>query len=172
MARFTHPANDGSGVSAVLPFHGSFSSTTTQQASVASVPQAVIFENTLLSQGVTIQQDENEYFTKITFENPGVYDIKFSGQIHHRGGGGTGELFTMWFRQNGIDIPNSRTLWHVANGLFLVPTLNLFVTIENPNEYVQLVGYPTNTQIVLEYLTAGTDGPGSPSMILTVNQIA
>lgn len=171
MARFTNPADNGSGISAVLPFHGEFNSTTTQQALLPNIPQAVMVENTVLSQGVTVELDENNFYTQITFENPGVYDIQFSGQIHHLGGGGNGELFTMWFRKNGIDIPNSRTLWHVANGLFLAPTLNFFVTIENPNEYVQLVGYPNNTQIVLEYLTPGTDGPGSPSMIITVNQV-
>lgn len=172
MARFTHPANDGTGISSVLPFHGSFYSTTTQQALVPNVTQAVMIENTDLSYGVTVQQDENGYFTKITMENPGVYDIKFSGQIHHLGGAGSGENFKMWFRKNGVDIPDSMTVFHVANGRYAVPALNIFVTADNPGDYFQLVGYPDNISIVLEYIPATLTEPASPSMIVTVNQVA
>jgi hypothetical protein len=168
MARFTLPLTPGDWVEG---YHGEFTSTTTQQALVASTTQAVMFENTELSQGVTVEQDDNDLYTKLTFENPGVYNIQFSGQIHHLGGGGGGEIFTMWFRQNGVDIPNSRTIWHVPNGKYNVPVMNIFVQTINPYEYVQLVGYPDNTQIVLEYTPNGGGMPAVPSMIVTVNQV-
>lgn len=172
MARFTHPAIFDGGLDALVVPHGEFISLTTQQAPTPNVTQAVMFEQTVLSQGVTIEKDNNNYYTKITIASPGVYNIMFSGQIHHLGGGGGGEIFTMWFRQNGVDIPASRTIWHVPNGKYFVPTLNIFVTTTNENEYVQLVGYPDNSQIVLENVPANGSQPGSPSMILTVNQVA
>lgn len=168
MARVTNPLTPGDWIEG---YHGEFDSTTTQQASVANTVQAVMFENTLLSQGVTVEQDDNGYYTKLVFENPGVYYIQFSGQIHHLGGGGGGEIFTMWFRQNEVDIPRSRTVWHVPNGKYLAPVMNIFVTTSLPDEYVQLVGYPDNTQIVLEHIPAGANGPASPSIIITANQI-
>jgi hypothetical protein len=171
MARFTHPANDGTGISAVVPFYGLFNSTTTQQALVPNVTQAVMVENTVLSQGVSVQKDENNFFTKITFDNPGVYNLQFSGQIHHTGGGGTGEIFTMWFRKNGEDIPESRTIWHVPNGKFLAPALSFVFTIESPGDYVQLVGYPDNASIVLEAIVANGVSPSVPSMIISISQI-
>jgi hypothetical protein len=169
MARFTNPLTPGDWVEG---YHGEFDSMTTQAATVPNVTQAVMFENTILSEGVTVEQDENEYFTKITPANPGVYNVQFSGQIHHTGGGGGGETFSMWFRKNGIDIPNSRTVWHVPNGKYAVPVLNIFLTAENPGDYFQLVGHPDNAAIVLESTPASESLPGVPSMILTVNQVA
>ena len=172
MARFTHPANDGTGISAVLPFHGSFYSLLDQQATIPNVAQAVIFENTSLSQGVRIDEDDDGYLTKIVFENPGVYNIAFSGQLHNRGGGGSGQDIYMWFRKNGEDISDSNTRLTVStNSPYIVAAWNIFVAVET-NDFVQLVGYPTNTSIVLEHIDATETQPAVPSMILTVNQVA
>ncbi len=172
MARFTHPANDGSGISAVPPFHGSFISLTTQDAPVPNVKQAVMFEETLLSHGVTIANGTAGYLSRITFENAGVYNIAFSGQLHHLGGGGTGQDIYMWFEQNGVTVPDSNTRLTVStNSPYVVAAWNIFVSVE-AGDYVELVGYPTNHQIVLEYIPANGTYPASPSMILTVNQVA
>lgn len=153
-------------------YHGSFFSLLDQQATVPNVTQAVIFEETDLSNGVSITTDIDGYKTKITFQYPGVYNVAFSGQLHHRGGGGSGETIFMWFRQNGNDIPASNTKLTVPNGRFLVAAWNIFVTIATPGEYVQLVGYPDNTSITLEHIEATATQPAVPSMILTVNRVA
>ena len=172
MARFTHPANDGSGISAVLPYHGSFYSLTDQQALVASVTKAVMFEVTDLSYGVTMQNDDDGHKTKITFENAGVYNIAFSGQLHHRGGGGAAQDVYMWFRKNNQDIPDSNTRVTVStNSPYVVAAWNIFVSV-NAGDYIQLVGHPDNVNIVLESVPAAVDQPAIPSMILTVNQVA
>jgi hypothetical protein len=175
MARFTHPANDGSGISAVLPYHGSFYSTTTQDATVPNVTQAVMFEHTELSYGVSVAQDNLGYYTKIVFENAGVYNLAFSGQLHNLGGGGNGQDIYMWFRKNDQDIPDSNTrLTVTTNSPYIVAAWNFFVEVE-AGDFVQLVGYPDNHQIVLEYIPARTTAPISPaipSIIMTVNQIA
>lgn len=169
MSRFTNPLTPGDWIEG---YHGLFESMTTQAATVPNTVQAVMVENTVLSEGVTVQQDTNGYYTRLVVANPGTYNIQFSGQIHHTGGGGSGEIFTMWFRKNGIDIPNSRTIWHVTNGKYLVPTLNLFVTAETPGDYFQLVGYPDNIAIKLEAVPAANGLPGVPSMIISINQVA
>ena len=153
-------------------YHGSFYSLLDQQATVPNVTQAVMFEETVLSNGVSVVADDDGYKTKITFQYPGVYNIAFSGQLHHTGGGGEGEHIFMWFRQNEIDIPASNTKLTVPNGRFIVASWNIFVTITTPGEYVQLVGYPDNINIVLEHLDATATQPAVPSMILTVNRVA
>lgn len=172
MARFTHPANDGSGISAVLPYHGQFISLQTQDATVPNVTQAVMFETTVLSYGVTIANGTEGYPSRVIFENAGVYNLAFSGQLHHLGGGGTGQDIFMWFRQNGVDIPDSNTRLTVStNSPYVVAAWNIFVTVE-AGDYVELVGYPTNHQIVLEYIPSANGHPAIPSMIMTVNQVA
>lgn len=176
MARFTHPASDGSGISAVLPYHGSFYSMTTQHATVANTTQPVMFEVTDLSYGVTVEMNELPvpYKSRITFENAGVYNLAFSGQLHHTGGSGSGNIY-MWFRKNNQDIPDSNTKMAVTtNSPYIVAAWNIFVTV-NAGDYVELVGYPDTTAIVLETIPARTSAPVSPaipSMIMTVNQVA
>jgi hypothetical protein len=154
-----------------IPYHGSFYSLIDQQASVPNVTQAVVFEETDISYGVSIQNDINGFPSQIKFDFAGTYNIQFSGQLHHRGGGGSGEKIFMWFRQNDIDIPNSNIKLTVPNGKFVVAARNIFVKVL-PNDYVQLVVYPDNASIALEHLDATLTQPAIPSVILTVNKIA
>ena len=152
-------------------YYGSFYSSTTQQATVPNVKQAVMFENTVFAQGVSIQQDIDGYYTKITFANAGKYNIAFSGQLHHLGGGGSGQDIYMWFRQNGIDIPDSNTrLTVTTNSPYIVAAWNIFVDVQ-AGDNIQLVGYPTSTSIILQASPATGTQPAIPSVILTVNQI-
>ena len=152
-------------------YYGSFYSSTTQQATVPNVTQAVMFENTAFAQGISIQQDLNGYYTEITFANAGKYNIAFSGQLYHLGGGGSGQNIYMWFRQNGIDIPDSNTrLTVTTNSPYIVAAWNIFVDVQ-AGDNIQLVGYPTSTSIILQASPATGTQPAIPSVILTVNQI-
>jgi len=152
-------------------YHGSFYSLLDQQATVPNVTQAVVFEKTSLSNGVSIQADVSGFLSKIVFQYAGVYNIDFSAQLHNIGGGGSGENIFMWFRKNGIDIPDTNTKLTVTNGRFIIASWNIFANVNN-GDFVQLVGYPDNTSIILEHLDATATQPAVPSIILTVNRIA
>jgi len=150
---------------------------TKQQALTPNVTQPVMFEVTDLSHGVTVEMNElpTPYKSRITFENAGVYNLAFSGQLHHEGGGGNGQDIYMWFRKNGGDIPDSNTrLTVTTNSPYIVAAWNFFVQVE-AGDFVELVGYPDNVKIVLQTIPARTTAPISPaipSMIMTVNQVA
>lgn len=152
-------------------YHGSFYSLLDQQALVPNVTQAVVFEKTSFSNGVSIQADVNGFLNKIVFQYAGMYNIDFSAQLHNLGGGGSGENIFIWFRKNGIDIPDTNTKLTVANGKFVIASWNIFVNVNN-GDFVQLVGYPDNASITLEHLDATETQPAVPSIILTVNRIA
>ena len=173
MARFTHPAIITGGISGLSVPHGSFVSLTTQQAQTAGVKQAVMFEETLLSQGITMENGIGGYPSQITFENPGVYNIAFSGQLHHvtGGGGGAGSSVFIWFEKNGQKIPDSNTKLSIDTGNYAVAAWNIFVEVES-GDYIELVGYPETVDVVLEYIPSNGTYPASPSVILTVNQVA
>lgn len=155
-----------------LAYVGSFSSLTTQQATVPNVTQAVMLEVTDLSNGITVENGTAGYPSRITFSNPGIYNISFSGQLHYIGGGGSEHDIYMWFRQNGIDIPNSNTRVSISSSnKYCVAAWNIFVTVLS-GDYVELVGYPTNTEVILEYTPATASYPAIPSVILTANKVA
>lgn len=152
-------------------YNGQFISLQTQQASEPNVMQAVMFEVPVISNGVTVENGSSGYPSRITFAHPGIYNLAFSGQLHHTGGGGTGQDIFMWFKQNGVDIPNSNTRLSVTtNNPYTIAAWNIFVEVA-ANDYVELVGFPTNKNIVLEYVPSTNGHPAIPSMILTVNKV-
>lgn len=171
MARFTHPANDGSGISAVLPFHGSFYSLTEQTLATTSEIKSWQYEFTDLSQGVLIQNDEFGKPTQIKLENPGIYNLQFSTQLYNTGGGGSNSACDIWLKHNDQLVTNSNTRVAVnANSPYVVASWNFFVTAES-DDHFELVWKTTHTGIHVHTVVANGSVPAIPSVILTVNQV-
>lgn len=172
MARFTHPANDGSGISAVLPYHGSFYSLV-DQSLASNTPGAMRFENTDLSQGVSIANDTFGQPTLIRIQNLGVYNIQFSAQLVNNGGGGAGSTVDIWMKHQGVNVPATNTKIEVpSNAPYVVAAWNFFVTADTAPQDFQIFWQTAKTEIRLEHLAAAGSVPSVPSIILTVNQIA
>lgn len=171
MARFTHPANDGTGISAVLPFHGSFYSMTEQTLASITDIKAWKYELVHLSQGITIQNDLSGQPTRITMENPGVYDIQFSAQLYNLGGGGSSSAVDVWLKMNDQNVDDSNTRVAVnANSPYIVAAWNFFVSAE-ADDFFEIMWKTTNTGIHVHTTAAYDSVPAIPSVILTVNQI-
>ena len=171
MARFTHPANDGTGISAVLPFHGSFYSAVDQTLDI-NTPGAMIFEQTDISQGVTIEDDDNGDPTLIHIENLGVYNIQFSAQLHNTGGGGSGSTVDIWMVHQGNAVPYTNTKIEVpSNAPYVVAAWNFFVTADTAPQDFQIFWKTPKIEVRIEHIDAVPPIPAVPSIILTVNQI-
>ena len=145
--------------------YGSWSSSVDQIATIDTA-KAVDFNTTSYESGVTLKDS-----SKFTIEQSGTYNVQFSCQLHNTGGGGSGNLAYIWFRKNGVDIPNSATSIVVASGNYEVITVNVFEKMET-NDYLQIYWAQNNTSIRLEHLPATSVHPAIPSIIATVNQIA
>jgi hypothetical protein len=173
MARFTHPGiSDGTGISQLNPFHGSFYSLTTQTLSTTSQIKAWKFEITDLSQGVTIENNLSGDPTQITFENAGVYNIQFSTQLYNTGGGGANSACDIWLAKNGFTVDATNTKVAVnANSPYVVASWNFFVTAE-AGEYYELLWKTTHTGIQVYHTAVNGSVPEIPSIILTVTQVA
>lgn len=166
MARFTHPAiNDGSGISLLNPFYGSFFSTEHQDAA-ANTPTPMTFNNTDLSNGVSIVDN-----SKITIANAGIYNIQFSAQLYKHTGGSSDAAVNAWLRKNGTNVANTDTRWNVENDFrYVVAIVNFFVDA-SAGDYYQLVWMTDNANADLHYEAATVNHPAIPSIILTVNQV-
>jgi hypothetical protein len=131
----------------------------------------VIIEITDESNGVNTTADASGNLTQITFDNSGVYDIQFSFQVHKTGGGGSGEIIDIWFRKNGIDIPDSNTRVTVnSNNPFTVPAWN-FMASYVAGDYVQIMWATDNLSIIMETVPAFGIYPRVPSTIVTVAKV-
>lgn len=145
--------------------YGAWYSTATQTNTVNN-GKAITFNATSYAEGATLKNT-----SRMTVQESGTYNIQFSAQIHNIGGGGSGELMYVWFKKNGVNIPNSATSMHVSSNQYRVMTVNIFEKLK-ANDYIELYWSTTNTAIRLEAKTAASPVPAIPSVIVTLNQVA
>jgi hypothetical protein len=148
--------------------YGQFSSTTTQSGS-ANTAYAATFNTTDFAQGVSLVAG-----SRITVANTGLYNIQFSSQLHTTSNEAVD--FSIWFAITGSDIANSNTdfsIEKINGGGFQVAALNYLTRMES-GSYVELKYSKTTTNGQLQ--AKGTQStptrPATPSVILTVTQVA
>ena len=154
-----------SGTSGLSSFrYGSFYSTVDQSlAKDATGPMT--YNTTDLSNGVSVVSS-----SRITLANAGKYNIQFSAQFHHLGGGGSGDTVNIWLAKNGSPVADSNTRLTITSSTkYSVAAWNFFVDASS-GDYYEIIWSTDNANIVIEYEPAGTH-PAIPSVILTVNQI-
>lgn len=173
MARFTHPAIfDSGGMSGLNPYHGAFYSSL-DQSLPANTSGAMRYENTQLSQGVSITNDALGHPTRITISELGIYNIQFSAQFYHTGGGGSGQTVNIWLKHNNNTEPDTNTKLIVpSNAPYVVAAWNFFVEVDTLPQWFEIFWQTDNANVRIEHLDASGNMPATPSVILTVNQIA
>jgi hypothetical protein len=77
----------------------------------------------------------------------------------------------MWFKKTGSNIDNSSAQIQLQNNSQTALTYN-FAFPFNAGEYVELWYHTTTTNTSFPYTAAGSGFPATPSIIVTVTQIA
>lgn len=158
----------GTGAAAISSYQGYYGSffSDQDQSDGVDTPTAFTLNNTAEAVGVSISNN-----SRVVFANAGTYNIQFSAQVHHVGGGGAGETLNIWFRKNGVDIANSDTKVTVTSSTkYVVPAWNFIVTV-TAGQYIELYFKTDNASIVFEAEAASANSPAIPSLILTAQQI-
>jgi hypothetical protein len=141
---------------------GAFNSTITQSGS-AAVSQSMTFNNTDISNGITL----NGGGTQLTIANNGTYNIQFSAQIL----AGTGaDTIWIWLKKNGTNVSNTATKLVLANNEASVAAWN-FVVPAVPTDYFELVWQSLDGHATLLTEVASGNYPAIPSVIVTVTQV-
>ena len=148
--------------------YGQFYDMTTQSGSSGSI-QSMKLNTTDLSEGVSIVSG-----SQIKVENAGVYNLQFSAQLENTVN--TNIVFNIWFAKNGNSITNSNTHIDVARAqsaqLGKVPAAWNFLSHLDDNDYLEIKWTCNDTGGILHY-DAGTPSiPATPSVIVTITQIA
>jgi len=140
---------------------GAFNSTITQSGSSA-VSQSMTFNNTDITQGVSVVDT-----TKLTIANSGTYNIQFSAQLLADTGADT---IWIWLKKNGTNVSNTATKLVLANNEASVAAWN-FVIPATASDYFELVWQNNGGHTKLLYETASGNYPAIPSVIATVTQV-
>lgn len=163
--------NTGSNVTVTVAgsssgYCGSFYDTTIQTNPVANVPNAMTFNTTSISEGVSIVSN-----SQITIANTGRYNIQFSAQIDKTDSGT--DYIDIWLRKNGTDVAWSNTRVEAdKNDAKVVAAWN-WVEEVNAGDHYQIMWSSADTDLRL-FAQTGLNSPvrpSIPSVILTVTQV-
>jgi hypothetical protein len=143
--------------------YGSFYDTTTQTATTINTAKAVTFNNTDLTNGVYLGTPTSRVYV----DTPGIYNFDTSFQLD-KTAGGVG-LFYLWFRLNGVDVPDSASQIRVqGNNAEIFASLNYFFDL-NAGDYVEIMYSVDDLSVQILAEAASAPHPGIPSIILTVS---
>lgn len=149
-------------------YYGVFSDTTSQPISVVNTPQAITFNTTDVSNGVS----RGSPTSRIVCANAGLYNFQFSMQLNSSSS--NNQIVYIWPRINGTDVTNSGSIVTIAgNNAKVIPSWNFQLTL-TAGQYFELMIASDSTNISLYHQVAQTSPfamPAVPSVILTVNQI-
>ena len=166
-------ANVKTPVSTLINFgrvYGAFSSTADQTGSV-SAGTAMTFTGTDIADGITLASGSH-----LVVPNDGKYNLQFSAQLQNTDNAQND--VTIWFRINGVDVPNSATQITVparkSAGIygFAVAAWNIFLDM-TAGQYVEIIWLPVSTQVSIQAIPASLSPayPAIPSVIATMNQV-
>lgn len=153
------------GAAGALGYYGSFFSDQDQQAVAINTATAMTLNNTAEANGVSITSG-----SRVTFAYDGTYDLQFSAQLHHRGGGGNGTEIDIWLAKNGSPVADSATKLVIDKNKYEVAAWDFLLTVA-AGDYLELIYRVTNTDIVLEHGVADGVPVDTPSLIVTVMQV-
>jgi uncharacterized protein YcfL len=140
---------------------GSFYSDADQAIAIINTEQAVTFNNTVLSSGISVVTS-----TKITVDVDGVYTFLFSGQFD-KSNASAGTVF-VWYDKNGTGVTYSAEKYTLAGTDAEVSALLNFTVQLNATEYVEIMMAGDATTISLEAIPAAGAHPGVSSASLSV----
>jgi hypothetical protein len=149
--------------------YGSFYDTTNQTNPVANTPNSASFNQTAITNGVSISGSISPFNTYVKTENAGVYNIQFSAQLDKTDSGT--DSVDIWIRKNGIDLlDTATTVTLTGNNDKSVAAWNWFVQ-SAANDYYQLIWASADTNLRLLAEVSSSVHPGVPSIILTANRV-
>jgi len=143
--------------------YGRFARTTDQTAAELNTGYPIIFNDTEISNGVSIGTPAS----RITVADSGFYQFDSSLQVTASSNKG---VVLVWFRKNGDDIPLSSRRTTVTNG----DTFTLHSTLQislDANDYVEVVWAATASGILIDANPTPVIGPAVASVLLSVGQI-
>ena len=166
----------GSGIHLTFPY-GQFQSNTDQTAAAVSTAYAITFDTSDFLDGITLSSG-----SRLTVPVAGVYSVNYSIQLKNTTN--DAQDVDIWFRKNGVDIPNTNSRFSAVPrksagaASHLIASTPIMIELA-AGDYIQLMWHVTNIGVSIEHLPAVTAVPGTtpaipatPSVIVQVEFVS
>ena len=151
-------------------YYGSFYDTTAQTLTGVNQAKRLDIADTFEANGVSLSSN------KIVFNNIGTYEIIFS--IQYKNTSSTQEDIYVWFRKNGVDVPDSSSVFTIPqrkneNIPAQLIAVTPFIATLAANDFIEIYWHCGNTAVTVETFTthANPTIPDTPGVIITVKQV-
>jgi len=152
--------------------YGCFTNNSDQLSPSVGSTAVVALDSTEEASGVFLSNT-----SRINVRNYGIYNVQFSLQLVNRNN--AAQFADVWFRVSGTDVPRSASRFDIparkssTEPSHVIGTVNTFIEM-NANQYVEIAGTTSSTDVSLEHYAAdtGIPRPAIPAAIVTVQYIA
>jgi len=148
-----------------MQYYGVFTKTTDQTPAVINTEYLLTFDNTQISNGVTIGGTTSQ----IIVPESGLY--QFDATVQLTSGSSSSKNIWVWWKKNGTAIANSaRLVTSDVNNGYIPIALNETVSLA-ANEYVELAFAADSTNVTVDSVAATAIAPAAPAVVLSVTQV-
>lgn len=148
-----------------MQYYGVFTKTTDQTPAVINTEYRLTFDNTQISNGVTIGGTTSQ----IIVPESGLY--QFDATVQLTSGSSSSKNIWVWWKKNGTAIANSaRLVTSDVNNGYIPIALNETVSLA-ANEYVELAFAADSTNVTVDSVAATAFAPAAPAVVLSVTQV-
>ena len=148
-----------------MQYYGVFTKTTDQTPAAINTEYLLTFDNTQISNGVTIGGTTS----RIIVPESGLY--QFDATVHLTSGSSSSKNSWVWWKKIGTAIANSaRLVTSDVNNGYIPIALNETVSLA-ANEYVELAFAADSTNVTVDSVAATAFAPAAPAVVLSVTQV-
>ena len=148
-----------------MQYYGVFTKTTDQTPAVINTEYLLTFDNTQISNGVTIGGTTSQ----IIVPESGLY--QFDATVQLTSGSSSAKNIWVWWKKNGTAITNSaRLVTSDVNNGYIPIALNETISLA-ANEYVELAFAADSTNVTVDSVASTAFAPSAPAVVLSVTQV-
>ena len=146
-------------------YYGIFTKTTDQTPAVINTEYLLTFDNTQISNGVTIGAPAS----RIVVPESGLYN--FNATVQLTSGSASSKNTWFWFKKNGAAVANSaRIVTSDINNGYVPVALSQFFSLA-ANDYIEIAFAADDTNVTVDAVAATAFAPAAPSVVLNVTQV-
>jgi hypothetical protein len=148
-----------------MQYYGEFTKTTDQSPASTNTEYLLTFDNTEISNGVTIGTPTS----RIVVPESGLY--QFDATVQLTSGSSSAKNIWVWLKKNGTAIPNSsRIVTSDLNNGYIPIAISETISLA-ANEYVEMAFASDSTNVTVDNVAATAFAPAAPAIVLNVTQV-